>query len=1261
MAELKILSYNVQGLGGISKRTDVLDFLKSTNFDIFCLQETHFTDTMEKSILNMWNGECLFNNYRSNSRGVAILFGKNIEYKVHNKITDNEGNFIVADITAQNQRFTLANIYGPNTDSPSFFQKIFKHIEEIGNNDCIICGDFNLVLDPHTDCSNYKNINNPKARDILLEYMQINNVIDPFRELHPQLKHYTWRKRNPLKQARLDFFLTSEGMYQYIKYNKVGTSYRSDHSLVTMELSFNDMTHGKSYWKHNNSLLTDLEYLQTLNKKIIEIKKQYALPVYNIDEIERIPDTELQFTINDQMFLDVLLMELRGQSISYASFKTKQKKNLEKDLLNKITLLESNLNETRTEELDILKTELYELRQEKLKGNLIRSRAIYMDKGERPTKYFCGLEKHNYTTKAIQHLQKGDGTILHDQELILKETELFYKNLYASRETDLEEIDLNEYVGNNMKTITDEQANKLEGFLTLQEISDTLKNMKNGKSPGLSGFSAEFFKVFWKQLGAFILRSLNYGYKIGELSITQKQGIITCIPKDNKPKIFLKNWRPLTLLDTVYKLASGAIANRIKTVLDLIINKDQTGFIKGRSIVENIRVIYDLMKFTDEHHIPGLLLLIDFEKAFDSLSWNFLYKALEHLNFGESIRKWVKVFYKNISSAVILSGHLSSFFNIERGCRQGDPLSPYLFVICAEFLATKIRKNDNIKGISINNIEFKISQYADDTSAILDGSETSLNQTLEELLKFSRISGLNINLDKTQLVWIGSEKFSTKSIKTKWKLLWGRNKFKLLGIYFNTDLEEMLKDNYTPKITQMEKVLEQWKKRSLSPIGKITVLKTLIIPIFNLLFISLPNPDAVMSEKITKTLYDFLWNNNPKIKKSVVVKEFAEGGLKMINVNAFINALKSTWIRRIISSNGKWQESTKLYINMEKLTSCNIEYIKNVYDKIDNKFWKDVFKAFLDINCKIEIDQDHILKSPIFHNKNITIDRNPIFNKTLYNNGIRFINDLVKENGDWYSYQDVKTLLGKPLNFLEFHGIIDSLKCYLRSLNITLSRKLEAPFIPSHIQIFLQQKSGAQAMYKTLNKNNEQPTGKKSWDEKFKFTDLEWKKIYIYPFKIMKYPALQWFQTSINHNILVTNTLLVKMKLKNDSQCYFCHSKDETITHLFWTCETTQLFIGKLLKWLKNNGIECQIMEEFFIFGLDRKNVIPKPLNIIILYAKYFIYTTRCNQQQLFLDVFKKKLLLLYKTLIEISFSNNELTEFQKDWYPFQTLINNIR
>ena len=232
------------------------------------------------------------------------------------------------------------------------------------------------------------------------------NAKKMFRENNPELKRYTWRKRNPLKQARLDFFLTSENIIQFVKQCKIESSYRSDHSAVSLHLSFTNIEHGKSYWKHNNSLLTDMAYLNTMNKKIIEIKQQYALPVYNIDEIQNIPDNEIQFTINDQLFLEVLLMELRGQSISYACFKNKQRNTKEKELICEIADLENNINNENIEKIDTLKMELLDLRQEKLKGQIIRSKVQYIDKGEKPTKYFFGLEKHNYITKTMHKLEK---------------------------------------------------------------------------------------------------------------------------------------------------------------------------------------------------------------------------------------------------------------------------------------------------------------------------------------------------------------------------------------------------------------------------------------------------------------------------------------------------------------------------------------------------------------------------------------------------------------------------------------------------------------------------------------------------------------------------------------------------------------------------------------------------------------------------------------------------------------------------------------
>jgi hypothetical protein len=145
--------------------------------------------------------------------------------------------------------------------------------------------------------------------------------------------------------------------------------------------------------------------------------------------------------------------------------------------------------------------------------------------------------------------------------------------------------------------------------------------------------------------------------------------------------------------------------------------------------------------------------------------WDFLLSVLKIFNFGESIINWVKVFYNNISSAVIQGGNLSEFFQIGRGCRQGDPLSPYLFILCAEILAIKIRGNTNIGGINVTRIEHKLSQFADDTSLILDGSEKSLNEALLELDWYAKLSGLNINFTKTPILSKSTSKLIPNSLK----------------------------------------------------------------------------------------------------------------------------------------------------------------------------------------------------------------------------------------------------------------------------------------------------------------------------------------------------------------------------------------------------------------------------------------------------------------------------------------------------------------
>ena len=178
-----------------------------------------------------------------------------------------------------------------------------------------------------------------------------------------------------------------------------------------------------------------------------------------------------------------------------------------------------------------------------------------------------------------------------------------------------------------------------------------------------------------------------------------------------------------------------------------MINPTHTGYVKGRFIGESIRLILDIMEYTKHKDIPGVAVFLDFEKAFDSVEWNYIQKCLEATNFGPLLRQWVYVFYHNISSCVLNNGHASEPFLLERGVRQGCPLSGMLFVIAIEVLAQKIRRSKMIKGIEIEyngSQEIKLSQYADDTTALLSDSE-SVMQLFELLDLFERCSRLKIN------------------------------------------------------------------------------------------------------------------------------------------------------------------------------------------------------------------------------------------------------------------------------------------------------------------------------------------------------------------------------------------------------------------------------------------------------------------------------------------------------------------------------------
>lgn len=1258
-SKLNILSLNVQGLGDSKKCRDVINFLKGKKPNICCIQDTHFTDKCIPYVRSSWGFECYFSNHTTQSRGVAILINNNFDFKFVSVETDDNGNLIRLDFKSCDKTISLFCLYGPNNDSPDFYSSIRDVIINIDNS-CILVGDFNLVLDPTKDYHNYVNVNNPRAREKVLEMMSELNLVDCWREDHIEDIKFTWLRKNPIKQARLDFFLISNELYTIINECNIFPGYRSDHSLITLSLDLDKNIKGHSYWKFNNSLLRDNAFMNKIKETIKLTKLEYASVNQDSDlPLEEISNKDIKFNINDSLFYETMLLKIRGECISYASYKKRTQ-------VNRQNVLEKEINEIRNNPvLDInmleeKEKELQEHRKHVLDGKFIRSKAKWIFEGEKPTNYYCNLENRNYTSKNMSKLISKNGNIITDQDEILSETFEYYKKLYSHKESD--DINLNEEILlHDVNKLSEEEKLKLEDPLDYNELLASLKKMSNNSSPGSSGFTVAFYKFFWIDLGYFLLRALNESFENQELSVTFKQGIITCIPKGNKDKMLLKNWRPISLLNVEYKIASASIAARLKVVLGKIISEDQSGFLPGRFIGDNIRLLYDIMYYTEKHNVPGMILLLDFATAFDSLSWKFMFNVLDFFNFGPNIKQWIKTFYTNIVSSVIVNGNLSDWFIVHRGCRQGDPLSPYLFILCAEMLSLLLKQNPNITGIKVNTDEFLVSQYADDTTLLLDGSELSLRTTMSILKFYANISGLAINIDKTRVVWIGAHKYRRDCICQDLKLSWEFDAFTLLGVKFSTNLEEICDLNYLQKSQEIQLLLAQWSKRVLSPIGKNVVLKTLAISKINHLVLSIPNPNLALTNHLQTLFFNYLWSGGPdKVKRNVVTQDYSCGGIRVLEIRKFILSLKLTWLRRFILYNTKYFNLVRCICPfIQYHDQLGSDYIRSKLNDIDNLFWKQVFEGLIQFNDQLLINswQDFQLL-PIWYNPKFKIGGRSCIFRQYYDKHIILVHDLLDENGNFLNYNDFRNIHEINTNFLQYNSIIRSIKQACRNLNITHTQtKLTTPVRPLLVQHICTSKKGCRDFYAILNKSSIIPSSQTKWNLAFGLNhNTNWKFIYDIPFKCTKDPKLHWLQYRINHRILGTKHLLSKMGISPDNLCSFCNQQPETLPHLFWDCEHTQTFIISLVDWFNTEPMNSNItlMKQDFILGSKK---FAHSINTIFLIAKLHIYSCKMSNILPTINVFKLKLRSQLQAEKYNARLHGSLNQYDRRWNQFTAIL----
>ena len=344
----------------------------------------------------------------------------------------------------------------------------------------------------------------------------------------------------------------------------------------------------------------------------------------------------------------------------------------------------------------------------------MRADIQWAEEGEASTAYFSNLERRRGASRLFTALRTLSGQVVSSLTLILRAWVAFYVRLFSAQPLDVGEQDC--FFSQLQRKLSHEERQLCEGKLTLAECKVALDGMASGKSPGLDGLPAEFYQRFWPVLGPDMVEVLNFSYASGRLSSSQRSRLITLLYKRGD-RLEMKNWRPITLLCVDYKIAAKAIANRLLQVLPSIIHPDQSCGVHGRNPVVNNRLMQDIVDDITNRGLGGAVLSLDQEKAFDRVDWSFLLRVLATMNFGRSFQQWVCLFYSRISSRILVNGEQSGSFFVSRGVRQGCPLSPLLYVIMAETIASAIRNCAAIDGFSLpGNRRVKICQYADDTT-----------------------------------------------------------------------------------------------------------------------------------------------------------------------------------------------------------------------------------------------------------------------------------------------------------------------------------------------------------------------------------------------------------------------------------------------------------------------------------------------------------------------------------------------------------------
>ena len=854
MASLQIATYNVRGIRDTMKRRCVFNFLHDQNLDVIYIQESHSSPNCEKYWRSEWGGKIYYAHGTTASGGTMIMFKKGITPKIHDIVRDVTGKYIIIKVEIDKRTLALACCYAPNDDNVTYFDNFFNQLVSVNADGVIIGGDFNTILHDrdikggkghtHINCTHYIN-----------ERIQHEGWVDIWRIRHPNDFRFTWARSKPhVIMERIDFFLISFHLQQFVVSTDILSAYRSDHNLpiIWLNLEHFHLEKGKGRWMFNNSLLDDDDFVTREKELLNELNEEIKDPVLR---------------------WEMMKIMTRGWAIQCASRKKKSREKTLNRLEKKLSDIENQQSAScqlflnHEAQANLIRKDIEDIRYYKTKGAIVRTASQWLEHGEKSSRFFFNLEKNRAQRKTIQKLipcdvqdMQNTKDIIENNDGIMDEIHKYYKNLFAHHQVN----DNSDFLDDlKLPQVSKEDNMMLNSPILLEEMLIAIRQLAKDKCPGPDGFSMNFMARFLEDI-KYTLHSVILRIVEDDLMFQSgRQGTVALMEKLTKNSMRIFNWRPLVMLNSDDKIYAKIIANRLQTVLPYLISNDQVGFMKGRNITKNLTELLTTIEYCKQNKIQALLISVDFEKAFDTVSWSAMTKVLKAFGFGEYFIKLIMICYRDFEVRVGNNGHFTEPLQIFRGNKQGCPLSALKFLLIIETIGRKFTQCKDIQPAiqTKTNLRKILSQYADDLWTATKLDKKSFDAQFRLFKDFQEFSGLCINYSKTEIMRIGATTGSNAEIYSRLPLTWSDGPIKVLGMWFYPNMKDTIERNYGDKIEKIQNIFKIWRKRSLTLIGKVLVINTLAVSQMLYCLQVLPMPSKMIIDRYNDLVRHFLWDD----------------------------------------------------------------------------------------------------------------------------------------------------------------------------------------------------------------------------------------------------------------------------------------------------------------------------------------------------------------------------------------------------------------